>query len=153
MNAQIDHAKAAMTAVMDQWTTAFLAKDVKTLRSLWDDKYDGLVYQAEEFATPLVSWLHIKHYYRDILSKVIEKVEKFKRTGLWIDVFGDVGFVYMISDFTMRIKNVPEPYNGSVRQTFVMRQVNGSWKIVHYHESLQTMATPEELQLDQPDPV
>lgn len=152
MSTQTEQAKTAITAVLDQWTTAFLAKDIESLRKLWDAQYDGLVYQAEEFAAPLVTWPHIRHYYRDILGKVIDKVEKFKQTGLWIDVLGDSAFGYRISDFTMRIKHSPEPYNGSLRQTFVMRNVYGSWKIIHYHESLQTMPTPEELRLDEPDP-
>ncbi len=152
MSTQNNQAKAAITTVLDKWITAFLAKDVDALRRLWDDTYEGLVYQAEEFPTPLVTWRHIKHYYREVLSKTIEKVEKVNRTGLWIDVFGDVCFGYMISDFTMKIRRAPELYNGSVRQTFVMRNVNGSWKIVHYHESVQTVPTPAELRLDEPDP-
>jgi hypothetical protein len=52
----------------------------------------------------------------------------------------------------MIVHNLPEAYSGNVRQTFVVRRVDGAWKIIHYHESLQSMPTPEELRLDEPDP-
>lgn len=152
MSADTDSSRSAVKTLVEKWTAAFIKKDVPTLRALWDDKYDGLVYQAEEFAAPLVTWLHIKHYYRDVLGLVLEKVEKFERTGLWIDVLGDVAFAYTISDAVMMIAHSPDPYKASVRQTFVVRKVSGAWKIIHYHESLQTMPTPEVLKLDEPDP-
>ena len=56
------------------------------------------------------------------------------------------------NDFTMVVHNLPDAYSGNVRQTFVVRKVDGAWKIIHYHESLQSMPTPEELRLDEPDP-
>jgi ketosteroid isomerase-like protein len=145
-------AKSEITALLDNWISAFKVKDFNTLRNCWDSTYDGLVYQAEEFPKPLTSWLHIKHYYREVLTKLIVRVTKWDRNGIWINVFGDVGYAYSTNDFTMIVHNLPEAYSGNVRQTFVVRKVDGAWKIIHYHESLQSMPTPEELRLDEPDP-
>jgi uncharacterized protein (TIGR02246 family) len=149
---QADKDTADITAVINQWVGAFVSKDVEALRNLWDSSYKGLIYQAEEFSGPLITWTQIKHYYREVLTKVIDKVERWHRTGLWIRVFGDAAYAYTTTDFTMAIRDAAEPYNGTVRQTFVVTKADGSWRIVHYHESLQTMPTPEEFQLDEPDP-
>jgi len=130
--------KAEIIALLDRWIAAFRAKDISGVRSAWDDTYDGLVYQAEEFAGPLVTWTHIKHYYREVLTKLIESVDNFERTGLWINTIGNVGFAYMVSNFTMSIKGAARPYSGTVRQTFVVRQVNGQWKMIHYLSHLGT---------------
>ena len=148
---QVDQAVSDINALLNQWVGAFVAKDIDGLRKLWDSGYDGLVYQAEEFAAPLTTWPHIKHYYREVLTKIIEKIERWHRTGLWVRVFGDAAYAYATTDFTMNVRHLTEPYNGTVRQTFVVRKANNDWKIVHYHESLQTMATPEEFRLDEPD--
>jgi len=143
--------RAEITALLDRWIAAFRKKDINGVRAAWDDKYDSLVYQAEEFAGPLTNWLHIKHYYREVLTKLIASVDKWERTGLWINTSGDLGFAYSVSNFTMSVKGMDKPYSGTVRQTFVVRRVSGAWKIVHYHESLQTMPTPESFKLDEPD--
>ncbi len=143
--------KTEITALLDRWIAAFRKKDINGVRSAWDDTYEGLVYQAEEFAGPHVTWPHIKHYYREVLTKLIESIDNWERTDLRINTVGDMGFAYMVSRFTMSIKEVAEPYSGTVRQTFVVRRVNGQWKIIHYHESLQTMPTPESFNLDEPD--
>jgi ketosteroid isomerase-like protein len=148
---QADQTTAAVTALLNLWVGAFVAKDVDGLRNLWDNTYDGLIYQAEEFAGPLTTWIQIKHYYREVLSKVILRVERWHRTGLWIRTFGDTAYAYATTDFTMVVKNVSQPYRGTVRQTFLVRRLNDGWKIVHYHESLQSMATPENFNLDAPD--
>src|ERR1039457_3673510 len=145
-------AKKEITALLDRWVSAFKVKDVSTLRNCWDASYDSLVYQAEEFPQPLTSWLHIKHYYREVLTKPIERVIKWDRTGFWVSIFCDVGYAYCTNDFTMIIRHASEAYSGNVRQTFVVRKVGAAWKIIHYHESLQTMPTPEDFRLDEPDP-
>lgn len=142
---------AAITALLDGWMAAFQAKDINGVRAAWDETYDGLVYQAEEFDGPLTSWLHIKHYYREVLTKVIESVDKWERTGLWINATGDIGFAFSVSNFSMSVKGAAKPYSGTVRQTFVVRRASGQWKIIHYHESLQTMPTPKSFDLDAPD--
>ena len=146
-----DRDRVEITSLLDQWIEAFKRKDYETIRTLWDDSYDGLVYQAEEFEGPLTTWLRIKHYYREVLTKLIESVDEWKRTNLWINAIGDMGFGYMVSDFQMTVRGVPEPYKSKVRQTFVVRRSNGRFRIIHYHESLQTMATPEQFRLDDPD--
>lgn len=152
MIASSEETHRQITAVLDIWIKAFLAQDVNGVRSVWDDTYDSLVYQCEEMAGPLTNWRHIKHYYREVLTKLIKKVEKFDRTGLWISSdAGGLGFAYQVSDFTMLVHGVDAPYSGSVRQTFVLRQVGGKWKVVHYHESLQTMPTPANFDLEAAD--
>ncbi len=151
MISELTQAKKDITSLLDRWADSYIAKDLAGLRIIWDESYNDLVYQGEEFPGPFTSWKQIKHYYRELLAKLVEKVNRWDRTGLWIDVFHDVAYAFTTTDFSLIVKGIPEPYSGTARQTFIFRKVDEGWKVIHYHESLQSMATPEGLLLDEPD--
>ena len=124
---------AAVEEVIHEWLAALKALDAERVKSVWDSTYDNLIYIAEENNDALLGWAGVESYYKG-LSDVTRA--DWSIDNLSIDVIGEAAYAYLTfrveSDITSFGRTVE--FNG--RNTYILRLVDDTWKIIHYHESL-----------------
>lgn len=134
MPTQAEAERAAVVQVIDRWRSAFNALDPDALCALWDQTYPHIVYQPEEFPDALHGWREVESYYRAVV-KIAQNLRDQSLTDLEMDLFGELAWVYHRGRVTFDIVGKAESVPGEVRHTFILRKVDGAWKIIHYHES------------------
>ena len=101
--------------------------DVDGMKSLWDQEFDGLIYQSEESAEPFTSWQAIADYW-DAAPTVVEAVDEWRSLDRWTTMVGDVATIFTRLTIAIRLVNVPKPLTGEIRCSLVMRQTpSGKW--------------------------
>ncbi|MDO8588399.1 MAG: nuclear transport factor 2 family protein [Armatimonadota bacterium] len=133
---------AAINDVYERWCRAWRTLDSKLMVSLFDQDSEGLLYQSEENPSGLFKYSEVVAYWENalnILDKVTEWRELVKRVAL---VGSDAAWIWaeMMTGLTAKI--FPQELGGKIRCSIGLRRTNGSWKIVHYHESRQLLMNP-----------
>jgi ketosteroid isomerase-like protein len=121
-----------IAVVIEQYRRGFASMDAEELKALWDQKYDQIIYIAQELAHPLRGWVEVERYYQRIAG-FIERAATMQVRDVAVDIFGAVAYVFLSFHFEGEIKGQPHIADGRV--TFVLHVANGTWKIIHYHES------------------
>jgi uncharacterized protein (TIGR02246 family) len=121
-------------AVIQEWKSAFEAKNIDRIKALWDQDYPQLLYIAEENNDHLSGWAAIDNYYNAIPGGV-ESMD-WTLDNLTVDVIGDAAYAYVNFHVEAVVKDLDKPMIANGRDTFVLRKTGGQWKIIHYHESL-----------------
>lgn len=126
----------AVADVYERWRQAWLSQPVGTgMKELWDQEYDGLAYQSEENPDPMFAWKDIDAYWSWVPS-VVKEIHEFETTARQISFCGDVALVFATARVVMDIEGVPELFIGDpVRVSIGLHEVDGQWKLIHYHES------------------
>lgn len=126
----------AVADVFERWRQAWLTQPVGVgMKDMWDQKYDGLAYQSEENPEPLLSFKQIDDYWSWVPS-VVNKIAEFEITSRQISFSGDVALVFATARVVMDIQGVPELWTGDpLRVSMALHEVDGEWKLIHYHES------------------
>ena len=126
--------KSQIEAVINQWRQAFTAKDVDSLKNLWDKDYPQLIYIAEENNEADRGFDAISKYYAGVPEFVNSLDWTIKETT--VDVIGDMAYAYVEFVVKADIKGVDNVMTFDGRDTFILRRTSGQWKFIHYHESL-----------------
>lgn len=126
--------KQGVEAVIEEWKSAFAAKDVARIKSLWDQDYGQLLYIAEENNDSLSSWAAINEYY-DAIPGMIGDIS-WAIDNLTVDVIGDLAYAYLTFHAEAGVPSLNRTLIANGRNTFVLRNTGGQWKLIHYHESL-----------------
>ena len=126
--------KKEVGAVIQEWKSAFGAKDMERVKALWDQDYPQLIYIPEESNEALSGWYAISKYY-DAIPDLVESME-WVRESLMVDVLGDVAHAYFANLNTAKVNGIDNVMSFDVRDTFILKKKGGQWKIIHYHESL-----------------
>ncbi len=125
-----EHVRAAC----DAWLAAVGRLDFEAMKGLWDADFDGLVYQPEEYESPLCRWEDILRYWSEVPT-VVESVPEWREIDGHIAVIGEVAVVYSKLMTRIRIRDIEKTFNGEVRLSLALRRTPAGWRLIHYHES------------------
>ena len=126
--------KQQVESVIQEWRSAFAAKDMAGVKSLWDQSYSQLLYVAEENNDHLSGWAAIDEYYNAIPDLVGDM--DWALDNLTVDVGGDMAYAYITFRVEASVPSLNRTVIANGRNTFVLRRTGGQWRIIHYHESL-----------------
>src|SRR4051794_9893291 len=132
-NAATDN--GAVEEVIRQWHQALAENNGPLIKSLWDQSYSDLVFIVEENNEAYFDWSHIESYY-DAQTSGANEID-WKIDNLRTGVLGDAAWAYLdfhASGVVPALDNHHFDWIG--RNSFVLRKLNGVWKLIHYHESL-----------------
>ena len=131
-----NHDKAdAVAEVYERWRQAWLAQPVGTgMKELWDQGYPDLAYLSEEIPDAMFSWSEIDAYW-DFAPTLVKAIPEFDTLTRKIAFVGNVSLVYAKLHMSMDIAGVPDLFIGDLRVSIGMHEVDGQWKLIHYHES------------------
>lgn len=122
--------------VLRQFSGAFQTFDTDSFIATWDESMDSIVYQPEELRHPILSLKDLRAYF-DNVPNVVKKMHDIRVIDFSIDIDGDVAIVYVRFWCRIAFAKVVETVDGQIRQSFILRNRGGEWKLVHYHESRQ----------------
>ena len=135
-----EEARRQVEDVIQRWKTAMEVQDVERRAAQWDQQYPSPIFMFEDVEEPLRDWAAIRKYYTQMPAL------DWALRGLSTGVAGDLAYAFCNFSVEADIDweqpgfYVREPsakarvFDGRI--TFVLRNSHGTWKIVHYHESL-----------------
>lgn len=143
-----DHRREAeldeVRRIVRKWGRAFTNRDPQLVVDMWDQTYEHLVYQGEDFAGPLLGWDEIHAYLMKMLQVDFE-IRDQAMTEMYSDILGETAWVYFrgwstgsIPGGEIRLTGATASatdIRGETRHTFLLRRRGGAWRIIHYHES------------------
>lgn len=121
-----------IAAVIEQYRRGFATMDAERLKAIWDQNYDNIIYIPQEAAEPVRGWAGVEKYCQRVAG-LFGQIRTMTVSDLSVDVFGDVAYAFCIFRFEGEINGQSHMADG--RDTFILRRVNGTWKVIHYHES------------------
>ena len=117
--------KQEIKNMLDQWGSAWAARDSRGVKALFDQQYRNLVYIAEETELPIVNWDGIDGYIDGVLGDGSGD-SNFTYDNLVADVFGDTSY----AQCTAQIQAGKSPRMEYVmRITFIFRKAGGSGRL------------------------
>jgi len=132
----------AIDELYDKWRTAVLKLDIDLMLSLFDESFDGLVFQAEEEPNGITTYEGIVKYWRNLAGVFSPEVREWREVQPMRVIFLDTRAAVIWTEVASIIKavNMPKSICGGLRFTLgVRKRANGKWAIVHYHESRQLL--------------
>lgn len=127
--------ETAVHAACTAFAQAMQAMDLEAMKDLWDDGYEHLVYQPEEYEVAFMTWDAIVDYWRRIPG-VVGRIEG-REISSDVAVLGDVALVYWRGHTTFEFKDSGESLAGDSRLSAALRRTDGGWRFIHWHESRQ----------------
>jgi ketosteroid isomerase-like protein len=127
-------AEQGASQAIDAWYGAISALDFKAMEDLWDRNFEQLVYQPQEHVRPLTTWEAILAYWRDEWY-MVEALPRWRELEREIVVLGSAAAVYTRFDTSIQITDFERPFDGEMRFSNVLHQVDDRWLLVHHHES------------------
>jgi len=127
--------EAAVRAACTAFGKAMQAMDLEALKDLWDDGYEHLVYQPEEYEVACMTWDAIVDYWRHIPG-VVSRIE-WREISSDVAVLGDAALVYSRVHTTLELKDSGQSLAGDVRLSAVLRRTDSGWRFIQLHESRQ----------------
>jgi ketosteroid isomerase-like protein len=127
--------ETAVRAASTAFAQALQAMDLEAMKALWDDGYEHLVYQPEEFEVALTTWGAIVDYWSH-LPGVVGGIE-MREISSDVAVLGDVALVYWRGHTTFEFKDSSESLVGDSRLSAGLRRTDSGWRFIHWHESRQ----------------
>jgi ketosteroid isomerase-like protein len=129
-NAQSDD-NAAITALYQQFATAFRHKDLNAIMAFYPRDNTLFVFDV---GTPRehVGWESYRADWKGFFNSITGS-PKFSIGELGITISGDVAYTHSIQSFTGTMGNL---HALTVRVTDVLRKINGKWLIVQEHVSV-----------------
>ncbi|MDA2810619.1 nuclear transport factor 2 family protein [Nocardiopsis sp. RSe5-2] len=125
--------ETAVRAAYTAFARALQAMDLEAMKGRWDDGYEHLVYQPEEYGTAITAWDAIVDYWRGI-PEAVDRIE-WREIGSEVAVLGDVALVYWRGHTTFEFKDSSEPLAGESRLSAGLRRTGSGWRFIHWHES------------------
>lgn len=123
-----------IVTVVEQYRRGFATLDVETLKAIWDQEYDNIIYVAQEAVQPVRGRARVEQYYKSAFE-VLSRVKTMTISDLSLDVFGEIAFAFCTFHFEGELQGESEPRIADGRNTFILRRKNGEWKVIHFHES------------------
>ncbi|HEY2717634.1 MAG TPA: nuclear transport factor 2 family protein [Solirubrobacterales bacterium] len=131
----------AILATLRRFSRAFDSFDTEQFMSTWDEEAE-IVYQPEELLHPIFDRDELRAYF-DHLPEVIRRFNDNRVIDFKLHRHGELATVYVRFWSRISFAKVPQTADGQIRQTFVLRRREGSWLLVHYHESRQASGMEE----------
>lgn len=127
-------AEQAVRNTCTQWYAAIERLDFPALQALWDFQFSDFVYQPEEYEEPIRDWEELLQYW-EAVPTLVESVPRWTELETDVAMVGRAAFVFSRLDTSIRIRDMSRPFDGEVRCSLGLHEVNGNWRLVHYHES------------------
>jgi ketosteroid isomerase-like protein len=131
--------ETAVRAACTTFGQAMQAMDLEALKGLWDDGYEHLVYQPEEYEAACMTWDAIVDYWRYIPG-VIGRILEWREISSDVAVLGDAALVYSRWHTAFEFKDSDESLAGDVRISAALRRTDDGWRFIQLHESRQLVA-------------
>ncbi len=135
--------KERVLAVIEDWRAAMAAGDAEKAVSLWDLSYEQPVYMAPDFSHALADFTAIRQVY-------VEQTEgmagsQWTLSDVVADVLGEAAFVHCYVSIEAEFEGNAMSFRDN--NTFVLRNVDGQWKIILFHEAVSRDAPKEVRQM------
>jgi ketosteroid isomerase-like protein len=123
-----------VTALYQSWCSAFQTLDAPRMKSLFDQSFDGLIYQPEEAPDPMFTWDEIDKYW-DAIPLVVESIPEWRELRSRVSVDGDSALVYLKLQTHIELIGAKQPLIGQLRVTLGAHKTDDYWKLIKVHES------------------
>jgi ketosteroid isomerase-like protein len=128
--------ETAVRAAYAAFGQAMQAMGLEAMKDLWDDGYEHLVYQPEEYEAACTTWDAIVDYWRYIPG-VVGRIVEWREISSDVAVLGDAALVYSRWHTAFEFKDSGELLAGDIRFSVGLRRTDGGWRFIHCHESRQ----------------
>ena len=137
-----ENEKARVLAVIEDWRVAMASGHAESAVSLWDTSYAYPVYMAPDFS-------HAKSDFESIRQVYVEQTEgmagsQWTLSDIVVDVLGEAAFVHCYVSIEAKFEGTAMSFRDN---TFILRNVDGEWKIILYHEGVSRDAPTEVQQM------
>lgn len=126
--------KRRVLDTLDRWRAAMEDGDATALKELWDQSYGSLVFVAMQVEKPLKDWGAISGYY-DTLPQHTKDAE-WSYEPFVVEAHNDFAYAFCKIRACSGIDGAERRRETLMRNTFVLHHVDGEWKLIHYHESI-----------------
>ncbi|MEV5303253.1 nuclear transport factor 2 family protein [Amycolatopsis methanolica] len=116
------------------WCAAFQSLDVSGMKKLFDQEFQGLIYQSEETESPMYTWGEIDAYW-DNIPGIVSSIPEWRVLDEKVAVDDDTATVYLKLATHIELVGAKEPLVGVLRATLGARKRDGVWRLVSLHES------------------
>ena len=123
---------APVDRAVETWTSAWSARDIETVLSLWDAEDDAASYLPAERSAPLIG-IDAVRAYADSLVGLFEKVRHRPEQILTRQISPSAGLAFYTLSWMVTDKR--GPIGGTCRVTSVWRNRDGLWRCCHYAEA------------------
>ncbi|MDE8671110.1 hypothetical protein PY310_21425 [Pseudarthrobacter sp. H3Y2-7] len=86
--------KQDIEALYKNWCSAFQSVDAARMKRLFDQSFDGLIYQPEEVPDPMLTWDAIDKYW-DAIPTVVGSIPEWRELISRVSVDGNSATVYL----------------------------------------------------------
>lgn len=127
-------AEQAVRSTCTEWYGAIERLDFSVLRALWDSEFPDFVYQPQEYVEPIRDWDELLRYW-DEVPALVESVPRWAEIETDVAVIGPAALVFSRLDTSIRVRDMVKPFDGEMRCSLGLHEVDGAWRLIHYHES------------------
>lgn len=127
-------AEDAVIEVYTEWCRMFQSLNVSGMKRLFDNHFEGLIYQPEEIGDAMFSWTEISAYW-DAIPAIVESIPEWRELDRYVAIDRYSATVYTKLRTDIRIREAKRALVGDLRVTLGMRDTSDGWKIVSIHES------------------
>ena len=135
--------KERVLAVIEEWRAAMAAGDAEKAMSLWDQSYTQPVFMAPDFSHALPDFATIRQVYTEQTEGMAGS--QWTLSDVVADVLGEAAFVHCYVSIEAEFEGNAISFRDN--NTFVLRNVEGQWKIILYHEGVSRDAPKEVRQM------
>jgi len=126
--------KQDVEVLYKKWCSAFQSVDAPRMKSLFDQSFDGLIYQPEEIPDPMFTWDVIDKYW-DAIPSIVESIPEWRELTSQVSVDGNSATVYLKLQTHIELIGAQKPLIGELRVTLGAHKVDNEWKLIKVHES------------------
>lgn len=131
--------RARVLAVIEDWRRAMASGDAEKAVLLWDTSYEEPVYMAPDFS-------HAKTDIESIRQVYVEQTDgmagsQWMLSDVVVDVIGQAAFVHCYVSIEAEFEGTPMSFRDN--NTFILRDAEGEWKIILFHEGVSRDAPRE----------
>ena len=135
--------KERVLAVIEDWRVAMAAGDAERAISLWDPSYAQPVFMAPDYSHALPDLAAIRQAYAEQTQGMAGS--QWTLSDVVADVLGEAAFVHCYVSIEAEFEGNAISFRDN--NTFVLRNVEGQWKIILYHEGVSRDAPKEVRQM------
>ncbi len=119
--------------LLDRFALGWRKADTALLKSTWDPDYPDSTYMASEVQAPIFGFAAISKYYDSATS--MYPITSMEISNVRVLEYGTLAYAYC--DISIGFKVGQSEYLVHPRATFLLRQRDGRWYTLHYHESIK----------------
>lgn len=120
-------------ALLDRFALGWRKADAALLKTTWDPDYLDSTYMASEAPVPVFGFAAISKYYDNATS--MYPITSMEISNVRVVEYGILAYAYCAISIGFKVGQ--SEYLVHPRATFLLRQRDGRWYTLHYHESIK----------------